>query len=437
MSLSAPPMASRDLAQRWSAVLGRLEVELTPQNYAMWFKGSVAERLEGEALVVRASSERVCTWLNDRMSLIVERALEQSFPRGVRVRFIGPAEELPAAAGDAIEPPRRGYVIGRVNCSYTFEDHVAAEGNRLARQLCLDIVEGREWRPNPLVLSGSPGMGKTHLLHALACEMEKRGKAIALFTAEEFVNRYMNAVRAKRVPEFHAEMRAVDLLMIDDLQQLVGKPGSQDELGYTMDAVVDCGGGTVMASERDPLELELSDRLASRISMGIICRVSPLLRDERREFIERYVRRHRVSLPAWAIDRVAACEAPSVRVLMGAVNSAIALERSQSLDIARLDESLARVVIAEARSEATGERELLERIARHFAVKLEEITGRAGGADVREARALAVAALHERGHSLSRIGAQFDGRDKGTLSVLAKKGRSMIHSDERLRLLVG
>src|SRR5690606_1853489 len=117
------PETSRELAASWAAVLGRLEVEVNAANFAMWFKGSRALRMEGSTLVVVASSERVLTWLNERMTMMVERALEQSFPAGTRVRFVGPGTDETMPSTDDEEPPQRpGYVVGTVNCEYTFDE---------------------------------------------------------------------------------------------------------------------------------------------------------------------------------------------------------------------------------------------------------------------------------------------------------------------------
>lgn len=431
------PETSRELAISWAAVLGRLEVEVNAANFAMWFKGSRAVRMEGSTLVVAASSERVLTWLNERMTMMVERALEQSFPAGTRVRFIGPGtdETLPLSAED--EPARHaGYVIGTVNCEYTFEEFVPAENNRLAMQACLDVAYQREFRFSPLVIYGNPGMGKSHLLHAVACTAQASGQGVACLTAEAFANRFMGAMRAKRMPEFQAEMRGVNLLIIDDLQQLTGMPGTQNELVYTMDEILNAGGSIVVASEKDPMELDLVDRLVSRLSMGLTLTVGPFAHAERREFVERQTRRRRIALPSWAVTRLANCEAPSVRLLMGAVNAAIALEATKRLDVASLDMSVARAAINDFRSGGTSETDVIERIARHFAVNLEELRGRSNEQPVKDARAVAVAVLMARGMTLKQIALEFDGRDKSSLSVLARKGRELLDSNEGLRGLV-
>jgi chromosomal replication initiator protein len=434
------PCTDRELARSWQGVLGRLELELNPHNFAAWLRGTRAVRMDGRLVVVEAASEMACSWLNQRMKVVVERAATQVFGPEIAVEFVAAGTAGPAVTATMEAPPRRpggrGVVLGQLNCAYTFEEYQAAEGNRLALQSCLALVEEMDFRISPVVLFGAPGMGKTHLLHALACRAAEQGRAVACLSAEEFANRFLGAMRDRKADEFQAAVRAVDLLVIDDLQQIAGKKATQDELVHTMDAVCNAGGHVVVASEKHPFELDLPERLASRLAAGIVTRVEPFRMAERRAFIERVARRLRASLPGWATDRIAGCEVPSVRVLLGAVNAAVALERNGMLGLGRLDAELGRVALAEAANGMIGERELLERIARHYQVTVDEIAGRTRKGPVAEARAVAVAALQARGRSLSQLGVLFGQRDKSTISGLAERGRAIVAGDEGLRALV-
>ncbi|WP_322796851.1 helix-turn-helix domain-containing protein, partial [Tepidiforma sp.] len=140
---------------------------------------------------------------------------------------------------------------------------------------------------------------------------------------------------------------------------------------------------------------------------------------------ERIARRQRTALPAWAIDRLAACNAPSVRLLLGAVNQAIALQRAARLDLASLDTAVARIAISQAAGRDP-DAELLERIARHFQVDLSALTGSSRSATLTPARAVAVALLQRQGRSLSRIGELLGGRHKSTISDLARRGARIL-----------
>jgi chromosomal replication initiator protein len=434
------PCTDRELARSWQGVLGRLELELNPHNFAAWLRGTRAVRMDGHLVVVEAASEMACTWLNQRLKVVVERAAAQVFGEATGVEFVAIGTAMAAVAVPPAPPEQhpagRGPIVGKLNCAYTFEEYQPAEGNRLALQSCLSLVEEMDIRISPVVIFGAPGMGKTHLLHALACRAADQGRAVACLSAEEFTNRFLGAMREHRSAEFQEALRSVDLLVIDDLQQIAGKRATQDELVHTIDAVSNAGGHVVVASEKHPFDLDLPERLASRLAAGIVTRVEPFRLAERRAFMERVARRLRASLPGWATDRIAGCEVPSVRVLLGAVHAAVALERNGMLEMGRLDAELARVALAEASNGMIGERELLERIARRYQVTVDEIASRSRRGPVAEARAVAVAALQERGRSLSQLGSLFGQRDKSTISGLAERGRELVAGDEGLRAIV-
>ncbi len=431
---------SRELLRAWQGVLGRLELELNPHNFTTWLAPTRARSFDGSDLVVEARSTMACDWLDRRMRTVVERAAAQAFGAEVQLTFVASGEHLTeeptALAPRAVAARTVGDVLGTVNCSFTFEDYLSTQGNRLALQACLALVEPSDLVASPVVLFGSPGLGKTHLLHALACRAKELGRNVACLSAEEFTNRFLGAMRAKRADEFQAEIRRVQLLIIDDLQSIAGKKATQDELVWTIDAVTNAGGHVVVASERHPFELGLLERLESRLAAGIITRMEPFEWSERRAFIEAVARRKRGGLPGWAIDRLAGVNAPSVRVLLGCVNAALALERAQQLDLRTLDASLAGVTVLDKSVPGGSEQQLLDRIAQYFGVACEDLIGRARSNRLSEARAVAAAGLQARGYSLPRIGSLFSGRDKGTISTLARRGRELLEEQDLLEHLI-
>lgn len=431
---------ARELTRCWHGVLGRLELELNRHSYGTWLAGTRARSFDGAVLTVEAKSVMACEFLDRRMRVVVERAAAQGFGSAVTVKFVAPGEQSSADGPEkgpaVVESQRTGASIGTVNCNYTFEGHLPTAGNQLAREACLALVgpESAE-AVSPVVLYGQPGMGKTHLLHALACQAKGLGRSVACLSAEEFANRYLGALRAQRMDEFHDNIRSVDLLIIDDLQAIAGKKATQDELVATMDEVCNGGGHVVVASERHPFELGLPQRLESRLAAGIITRVEAFDREDRRSFVEHVSRRKRGALPAWAVERLAAVNAASVRVLLGCVNAAMALERGQKLSLATLDASLAGVAVRDAAQESC-EADLLERVARYFGVATDEMVSRTRNPRLSEARAVAIAGLQQKGYTLPRIALIFSDRDKSTLSGLAGRGRALIEENEVLRHLL-
>jgi chromosomal replication initiator protein len=340
---------------------------------------------------------------------------------------------LPEGDSEPQAPQQSGQIVGNVNRSFTFERYLEADGNRLAYESCASLVEPIDFRISPVVIFGAPGMGKTHLLHALACRAAAEGWDVACLSAEEFTTRYMSALRRHDAADFQSSLRGVRLLIIDDLQYIAGKRATQDELVHTIDAVVNNGGYVVMASELHPLEIDLPDRLASRLAAGIVTHVEPFRLPDRKLYIERLAREARVSLPTWAVERIAGCEVPSVRVLQGAVHAAVALQRVNALDLRRLDAELTRISVTAECPGVLEDRALLDTIARHFEVTLADLTGRSRKMPIGNARAIAVAALKQRGRSLSEIAGILGDRDRSTISQLGERGRELLEADGALQ----
>jgi chromosomal replication initiator protein len=429
---------ARDLARTWQAVLGHLEIVLPPANFKTYIEGSRALRLEDDELVVEAPRLSVDE-VNGRLRTIIEQAAFKVAGRELSVLFVPRGAGAEAArADDHPATPYRlpgtapGQVVGTINRGYTFDRYLPAEGNQIALTCCQSLLdEGRLGVPR-LVFYGRPGVGKTHLLHALGSRASLAGWDVACLSVEEFTTRFTGSLRNHTTAEFQATMRSVRLLLLDDLHELVGKTRTQEELVHTIDAIENAGGYVIAASEQDPIQLDLIERLASRLSSGFAPRISPFAGAERRRYVELAAREQGISLPAWAVDRITGIEAPSVRVLQGAIAAAVTLERLRMLDLARLDAELTRIAILEATTGEFAERDLLDGVARHFELCFDDLLGQSRKPAVTAARAVAVAALQERGKSFAQIG-RLLGRHRATIQDLARRGHRLLEADPALR----
>lgn len=437
-AISAP---RHDLAWHWQTILGRLQVELPPAAFDTWLEGSHAIAIDQGSLLVAPRSGFMCDWLNQRMGVIVEQAVAAVMDDELAVRFVAPGATgsiagacTPSPVTGTLAPSgSRGALQGGINERFTFDRYLPTSGNRLAYDACTRLMDADALPMSPVFVYGSPGTGKTHLLHALASRGLAAGWTVACMSAEQFTNRYLDAMRHERVGAFKSELRRVRLFVVDDLQYLAGRKGTQDEFAHTIDEVSTSGGSVVLASEVPPYEMDLPERVVSRLMAGVVAPIEPLLLDERRAFIEWLAREQRVGLPAWAVERIAGCEVPSVRLLQGAVNAAVLLQQSGLLDLRRLDARLTHLTAAAIAPPALSDRDLVSLIAKHFEVAFDELIGRSRSGSVGEARAVAAAALHARGRSFAQIGALLSGRDASTVKGICKRGEELIQADAALR----
>ena len=422
----------RELTRTWRTVLGRLEIEVSRANYETWLKATRPLAREGGALVVEAPSSFHCDWLNSELATLVRRAVADALGEELAVRFVAPGQPVARPASGATAS---GAVAGRVNRELTLGRYLRSGGNAYALEACLQAATDPDAAISPVVVWGGSGTGKSHLLHAAAAEALSRGRSVALFGGEEFVSRYQRALRASQVGDLEDALGAVELLIIDDLQDLAGNKGAtQRLLVQTLDGLRHGGGHVLAASEARPEELDLPKRLSARLSEGVVARLEPFAPNERRALIARRAADLRQSLPSWAIDRLAAVETPSVRTLVAAVHAAIGLSRQGRLDPGALDAELA-CLITTTRP-ARSPTEIVAAVAAHFGATEDEIASRKRTAMLADARALAAAALRYSGRSYPEIGGLLGKRDRKTVRELAERGERLAAGEPALRRLL-
>jgi len=414
-------------------VLGRLELEVSRANFETWLAGTTVQDLHDGELLVEARSAFRADWLNENLAPVVERCLGAIVEEGMAVRFVAPgadamAKPSPAEAnGEAAHPaPAPAPVLGQVNGTFTLARYFRSAGSALALGSCLNLVEEAEPAISPVVVHGPPGVGKTHLLHGLAALAREQGQRVACLSGEAFTTHYQRALRDGTIEAFQDEIRQVHLLIIDDLHDLAGKTGTLRELVHTLDAVTNAGGGAAVGSELRPRDLGLPERLCSRLEAGIVTTVEPFAGPERRAFIEQRLRELRVALPAWCLNLLAGGTG-SVRSILAGVHAAVGLQRRGLLSELRLAAELGALALHDQGQETA--KAAVERIAAHFAIAVEEVEGRSRTAKPSRARAVAAAALQERGASYSEIGALLGGRSRSTIKGLAERGRALASED--------
>ncbi|HKW78544.1 MAG TPA: DnaA/Hda family protein, partial [Candidatus Limnocylindria bacterium] len=253
-----------NLKQLWSAALGEIQVGLSKGNYETWFKDTAIVSEEDDVYMIGVPNAFAREWLEQKYRAQVRETLTRLLSRTVDVRFVNltaarsaersaaNAVAAPPGANGAMDRPREAPAGALLNARYSFSTFVVGSNNRLAHAAALSVAERPGHSYNPLFIYGGSGLGKTHLMHAIGHAVISRHpkKRVAYATSEKFTNEFINSIRAQKGEEFRERYRRIDVLLIDDIQFLTGKEGTQEEFFHTFNAIHEEGKQIVLSSDR-------------------------------------------------------------------------------------------------------------------------------------------------------------------------------------------
>jgi chromosomal replication initiator protein len=425
---SPPPQ----LETLWRATQERLKASVPESTYRLWLEPLEAIGIEGETLFLTAP-EGVRAWSEKRYSSLIEEALSAAGSDLLRVAFAEPGS-LESPGGDDTE----------LNPNYTFERFVIGPGNRLAHGAALAVAEAPSEAYNPLFLHGPPGLGKTHLLAAIANYLRDNapGLSIRYTTAESFTNEFVAALKSKGSEGFKARYRDIDVLLIDDVQFLQGKPATEEEFFHTFNALYESGSQLVLSADRIPSELStLATRLRDRFEWGLTVAVEPPNLATRLTVLRRLVEEAGVEIAdSGALSELANRIDANVRQLHGALTRVLA---HASLMARPLSSELIAEVIPKSRpSQATSVEEIQQRVAEGYGISRAELVGSSRAAIPLRARQVAIFLTRDLTDlSLPQIGRLYGGRDHTTVLNSLRRVEASLDEDaelaEKLRELRG
>lgn len=334
--------------------------------------------------------------------------------------------ELPTAR-DAMLNPR-----------YTFDSFIVGSSNRLAHAACLAVAEHPALAYNPLFLYGNVGLGKTHLLHAIGNLVldTSPGINVLYVSSEKFTNDLINAIRRQNTEEFRARYRSIDILLIDDIQFIAGKEGTQEEFFHTFNTLHGAGKQIVLSSDRPPKAIvTLEERLRSRFEWGLIVDVQSPDVETRTAILRAKGESLNVHVPDEVIDFVAHRIQSSIRELEGSLNRVVAFAKLNrqpiSVDIAAAALS---ELLGTSRRQRINKETIVEEVARFYNIDLKLLKGRGRSRNVVVPRQVAMFLMREETESsLMEIGEQLGGRDHTTVLHGCDKIATELNSDSRLR----
>jgi chromosomal replication initiator protein len=303
---------------------------------------------------------------------------------------------------------------------YRFETFVVGTANRLAYAAAEEVTRAPGERYNPLLIYGSVGLGKTHLLHAIGQRVRAAGLTVTYVTAERFTNEIIEAIRHRTTNEFRQRYRAVDVLLVDDVQFIAGKESTEEEFFHTFNALHERNKQIVLSSDRVPSAMShLHDRLRSRFGWGLLADIAPPDFEHRLAILRAKAAARRLTVPESVLERIARPPSESIRALEGALTRVIAYAEmlGQRLDVGLAARALAAIDGGERSPERPiSPDRLLAAIAQHYRVSLEDLRGKSRRPQVVWARQVAMYLLRaETDRSLLQIGALLGGRDHTTV----------------------
>ncbi|HYI36641.1 MAG TPA: chromosomal replication initiator protein DnaA, partial [Thermoleophilaceae bacterium] len=388
------------------------------------------------AVFVRAP-DHIRTWVRDRYAAQLQAAVRRGYRPDATVEIvatdwqIGPVESpVPARTGD-----QRPLIP-----KYTFEQFVIGRGNRFAHAAALAVAEQPGHAYNPLFIHGRPGLGKSHLLHAIGNYIGRHepGMEVRYATVEEFTNEFVQAVKSRDMASFKSSFRAVDVLLLDDVQFLAEKVRTEEELFHTFNALRDAGKQLVMTSDRPPDELEsLEERLGERFGSGLVVSIDPPDLHVRRAILEKRARLDGVEAGSDLLEEIAARVSTSVRALEAALIQVVAYaslrDEPPTAELAR--RLLKR--IGPAPTDPCSVPTIVEAAAQAFEVNPEQLVARDRRPVVARARKVAMYLARElTGQSLPEIGRGFGGRDHSTVLSAVRSIDTEVHRDPELAMTV-
>jgi chromosomal replication initiator protein len=432
----------------WQAALGELQLQMTRATFDTWLRGSRVISCENGTLTVYVRHAYAVDWLQNRLLPIITRTLRRHTGPGVQVSFTACAPEqeerlllvpetVPVEA-TSLQPAapveKNGQPSGTLYPGYTFETFVVGAGNRLAHAASLAVAENPAHAYNPLFIYGGVGLGKTHLLHALGHEAQRRGSCVLYISSEWFTNDLINAIRSQTTEDFRGKYRNNDVLLVDDIQFIAGKERTQEEFFHTFNALHGAGKQIVVSCDRLPKALvALEDRLRSRFGWGLIADVQPPDFETRVAILKAKAESVATQVPGEVLAYIARKIPSNIRELEGALNRVLA---HANLMYVPLTLDTAQVVLETilAHSADLSPERIVSAVARHYSLSEEQLIGRGRARVVSVPRQLAMFLIREETDaSLPQIGRILGGRDHTTILHGCEKIGNQIETDGQLR----
>lgn len=432
----------------WDSIRDLLRKEAPEFKFHIWLDPLSLAAIRGRTVYVRAP-EHIRTSVAERYLPLLRRAATIALDEHVLVEVVGEDWEPPAEGEAGRQTRGDGAASGaasrdaseRLNPKYTFDQFVIGAGNRFAHAAALAVAELPGHSYNPLFLHGSPGIGKTHLLHAIGNYVAQFGSGLRVryATIDEFTAEFVEAVRSGEPADFKRRFRGSDVVLIDDVQFLAGRDKTREEFFHTFNAVVEAGRQLVMTSDSAPEDIPgLEERLTERFRSGLVVELDTPEVPVRMAILAKRAHLDGIDVDGEVLEEIATRVTTSVRALEGALIRVVAYASLRNEPpTAGLARHVLRRLGQDQTRDACGLGEILDAAAQEFGVEREALLARDRRPPVAAARQVAMYLARElTEHSLPEIGRGIGGRNHTTVLHAVNRVGAAIRSDESVRTAV-
>ena len=436
-----------EMKTAWSNALETIQSEVSPAVFGRFIKPLSVQSVEENHVIFSAPGAFIVEWVRERFLDRLTAAMEDELGRNVRVDVMLRAREKEAVAPKVTHAVTRMVATDRdpdvfiPNERYRFESFVEGQSNRLAVAGARAVAQDPGGKFNPLFIYGGSGLGKTHLLHAIAHEVQKRHPKLTLqyITAQQFAEDFVQALQSKRVDVFRRQQRNAHIWLVDDIQFIAGRDKTSEEVFHTFNALQQLGKQIVLCADRPPRDLyAMDERLRSRFEAGLVVDVQAPDTETKSAIILMKARQEGIEITPEIALHMASNISGNIRVLEGALNRIATLASVEQVPITidYVESQVSQYYQTQAPSKPDINA-IVEAVGRYYRIPNAEILGLSRKAPVAHARHVAVYITREiTGDSWKHIGWLFGDRDHTSMMHAHHKISALVQRDKDLSTAV-
>jgi chromosomal replication initiator protein len=422
-------------ADLWDQILARVEGKINRHSFATWFRPTTFVSCDDRRLLVGVPNAQFREWLTKNYQGVLTEALDDIGHPEIDIVFEEVSDTPTPASPSPGEP-----TVRHLNPKYTFESFVVGSSNQFAHAAARAVAEIPSKSYNPLFVYGGVGLGKTHLMHAIGHYILARQKKLNILyiSTDRFINEMINAIRFDRLPAFRQKYRAIDVLLIDDIQFIAGKDRTQEEFFHIFNALHDGQKQIVVSSDCPPRQIPtLEERLHSRFEWGLIADIQPPDIETKVAILRKKAEAERVEIPENVALFIASKVRTNIRELEGSLIRLIAYASltGRDIDLTLAHETLRDLLHTEEKPVTI---EMIQKfVADHYSLKISDLKAKNNSKSVAVPRQIAMYLTKTlTGASLPEIGKDFGGKHHSTVIHSVRKINDLRKQDPEFDRLI-